>query len=103
MKEEPLGMIIGTITACKPVAGTKHLHHLIIDVGTGHIEIASSLPHYYEPGTLLGCQVPIKTDVEPITIHGIRSTARLIAIRNQQGMPVLLQPQTPVANGDEVI
>lgn len=103
MKEESLEIVIGSVISCEPVAGTKRLHLLVVDIGDRTVQIASALPHFCAPGALLGRQVPVKLDVEPVVMHGITSVARLIAIRDGQGMPVLLLPQTPVANGDEVV
>ena len=102
MQEEPLGIVIGTITDSARVPGTKRLYKLVIDIGDRSVEIASALPHFFEEKALLGRQVPVKTDVQPVVMHGITSTARLIAIKNKQGMPILLLPQTAVANGDEL-
>lgn len=103
MQEESLGIVIGTITECGRVPGTKRLFRLVIDIGEKSVEIASALPHFLEEGTLVGRQVPVKTDVQPVVMHGVTSTARLIAIKNRQGMPILLLPQTAVANGDGVV
>lgn len=103
MKEENLGIVMGTVISCDPIAATKRLHRLVVDIGDRSVEIASALPHFYAPGVLSGRQVPVKIDVQPVVIHGVTSTARLIAIRDRQGMPVLLLPQTTVANGDEVV
>lgn len=102
MQEESLGIVIGTIFECERVPGTKRLCRLVIDIGGRSVEIASALPYFFEEETLLGRQVPVKTDVQPVVMHGITSTARLIAIKNKQGMPVLLLPETAVANGDEL-
>jgi len=103
MQEEPLGIVIGTVTKCSKVPGTRRLYHLEIDIGEKSVEVATALPHYLEEGWLLGRQVPVKTDVEAVVLHGVRSTARLIAIKNRDGLPVLLMPQAPVANGDELV
>lgn len=103
MQEESLGIVIGTITECERVPGTKRLYRLVIDIGEKSVEIASALPHFLEGVALLGRQVPVKTDVSPVVMHGVTSTARLIAIKNRQGMPILLSPETAVANGDAVV
>lgn len=103
MQEASLGIVIGTITKCERVPGTRQLHRLVIDIGERSVEVASALPHFFEADALLGRQVPVKTDLEPVVMHGVTSTARLIAIKNPQGMPVLLLPQTVVANGDAVV
>lgn len=102
MQEESLGIVIGTITECARVPGTKRLFRLVVDIGGKSVEIASALPHFFAEGTLLGRQVPVKTDVAPVVTHGVTSTARLIAIKDGQGMPILLMPATAVANGDAV-
>ena len=103
MQEDSLGILIGTVKNCIKVPGTKRLYKLDVDVGETTVEIASALPSFLEEGRLVGCQVPVKLDVEPVVMHGIKSVARLIAIKNQQGMPILLLPETAVANGAEVV
>ncbi len=100
MHQESLGIVIGTIIACERVPGTKRLYRLMIDIGEETVVIASGLPHFFETESLLGRQVPVKTDVQPVVIYGVTSTARLIAIKDRQGMPVLLLPETVVENGD---
>ncbi len=103
MQEDSLGIVIGTVLNCSKVPGAKRLYKLEVDVGGAVVEIASALPSFLEDGTLVGRQIPVKTDVRPVVMHGITSTARLIAIKNQQGMPILLLPEVMVANGDEVM
>lgn len=103
MKEESLGLVMGTVVSCESVPATRRLHRLVVDIGERSVEIASALPHFCAPGALLGQQIPVKTDVEPVVMHGVTSTARLVAIRDSHGMPVLLVPQNRVANGAEVV
>lgn len=103
MQEESLGIVVGTVTECERVPGTKRLYRLVIDIGEKTVEIASALPHFLDAETLRGRQLPVKTDVEPVVMHGVTSTARLIAIKNREGLPVLLLPEIAVANGDAVV
>ncbi len=104
MKEEPLGIVIGTVRLCEKVNGTEHLHRLVIEIGDGRsVEIATGLPSFYSGNTLEGRQLPVKVDVKPATIHGVTSTARLIAIMAADGKPNLLVPERPVQNGDVVV
>lgn len=103
MKEESLGIVIGSVIACVPVPGTKKLFELTVDIGEGTVTIATALPYHFENGALLGRQLPVKIDVPTVQMHGVTSTARLIAIKNKQGMPILLSPDSVVMNGDELV
>lgn len=103
MKEDSLGIVIGSVVACVPVQGTKKLFALTVNIGKRDVTIATALPYYFESGALLGRQLPVKIDVPPVQMHGITSTARLIAIKDKQGMPILLSPDSSVANGDELV
>ena len=71
MQEESLGIVIGTVIECARVPGTKRLYRLVIDIGERSVEIASALPHFLEEETLLGRQIPVKTDVQPVVMHGV--------------------------------
>lgn len=103
MEEPRLGIVIGTVTSCQRVEGTRRLFELRVNVGGGDVLVATSLPSFLPEGALLGTQVPVKTDVEPATIHGVRSTARLLALRTADGRPVMMAPATRVPDGTEVV
>lgn len=103
MKEASLGIVMGTVCSCEKVASAKRLYHLVIDVGDKQVEVASALPHFLPEGKMIGVQLPVKIDVEPAVMHGITSTARLIAIKTKDGQPILLLPEKLAANGDEVV
>jgi len=103
MKEEDLGVCIGTVIAVEKVPGTKRLHKITIDIGNGkRKQIASGVPGDFEPDYLIGKQVPIKVDVKQIKIRGVSSSARFLTTTGFNGETVLLLPEKPVPNGSKV-
>jgi len=102
MKEENLGIKIGTIISVQKVDGTDRLCAVKIDIGDKVIQIAMAVPSYFERDYLIGKQVPIKIDVSPIKIRGIESQARFLTTINENKKTILLMPEQKVPNGSEV-
>ena len=104
MIEAPTGVVIATVLAAEPVPGTARLHRIMLEVAGGRtIQVASGLPGDLPPGEFVGKQIPIQVGgVEPRTIRGIRSEARLLATADADGRPVLLVPERPVPPGVDV-
>lgn len=103
MKEESLGIVIGTIVSVEKAENSDRLHIVRIDVGDRIVQIATSLASFFDEGQLLGKQVPIKTDVQTTNIRGVESEARFIAILSENKKPVLLLPEKAVRNGSIVL
>jgi methionyl-tRNA synthetase len=103
MKENPLNIVIGTISSLEKVEGTDKLFLLKINTGENEYRIATSLASYYQKNELVGQQIPIKIDVEPKKIRGVLSDARFIAVMDENKEPVLLVPQHKVSNGSIVM
>lgn len=101
-KETDLGIRIGTVLSTEKVKGTDRLHIIVIDLGTEKRQIASGVPGDYEPGYLIGKQIPIKIDVEPVRIRGIESTARFLTTDDGQGGTVLIFPERTVPDGSHI-
>ena len=102
MTENELGIVIGTIKSTEKVKGTDRLHIIKIDIGDKEVQIASGVPGDFEPNALVGKQVPIKIDVDPVKIRGIESNARFIAIAGENNETVMLFPEKSVPNGSKV-
>jgi EMAP domain len=102
MQEDSLGIVIGTIESCSRIEKTKRLYHIVATIGSDKVSIASALPSFYPEGYLLGKQVPLKVDVNPVEMYGVRSSARFIAIKSSDGSPVLLMPESMVDDGAQV-
>jgi methionyl-tRNA synthetase len=102
MMEDELGIVIGTIKSTEKVKGTNRLHIVKIDVGGKEVQIASGVPGDFEANSLVGKQVPIKIDVDPVKIRGIESNARFLAIAGENQETVMLFPEKYVPNGSKV-
>jgi len=103
VKEAELGIVIATVVEAEAVKGTNRLHRIRLDIGGGKlIQIASGVPGDFAPGFLIGRQVPVQVNVEPIEVRGIRSEARFLTTSGPQQETVLLSPVTPVPAGSKV-
>ena len=102
MKESELGIVIGTIKSTEKVAGTNRLHIIKINIGDKEVQIASGVPGDFEPNGLVGKQVPVKIDVEPVKIRGIESNARFLAVAGENQETVMLFPEKSVPNGSKL-
>jgi tRNA-binding EMAP/Myf-like protein len=102
--ETPTGIVIATVLAAEPVPGAARLHRITLEVAGGRtVQVASGLPGDLLPGAFIGKQIPIQVGgIEPRTIRGVRSEARLLATADDNGRPVLLVPEHPVPPGAEV-
>ena len=103
MKEDSLGIVMGRVLACTQVQGTRKLHEVELDIGDRTVTVATALPAFYEPDHLMDKLLPVKIDVKPATLHGVNSTARLIAIKNTDGTPTLLSVASEVDPGAVVM
>lgn len=102
MEEKSLGIVIGTVISAEKVTDTNRLHIVKIDIGTKIIQVVTGVPGDFEENFLIGKQVPIKIDVDPVKIRGIESEARFITTVGNDEKTVLLIPQNKVPNGSKV-
>jgi methionyl-tRNA synthetase len=102
MQEENLGIRVGTIVSAEKVKGTDRLHIIKINLGDETRQIVSGVPADLEPGYLIGKQVPVKVDVQPMKIRGLESTARFLAVSGENKETVVLLPHKSVPNGSVV-
>ncbi len=102
MEEESLGIVIGTVVSTEKVEGTNRLHIIKIDIGEKIIQVASGVPGDFEPHFLVGKQIPLKIDVNPVKVRGIESQARFITTMGVDKKTVLLVPKEKVPNGSKV-
>jgi methionine--tRNA ligase beta chain len=103
VKEEDLGIVIATVRATEPVPGSQRLHRIVLEVGDGStLQIASGIAGDFEADYLVGKQIPILINVDPIKVRGVLSQARFLATSGEDGRPVLLHPERPVPAGSKV-
>ena len=103
MKEEDLGIVIATVISAEHITGTQRLHRITLETADGeNVQIASGIAGDFPAGYLIGKQVPILIDVNPVKIRGILSQARFLATSDDEKKPVLLVPEARVPDGSKV-
>lgn len=97
-----LGLRIGRIIAAEPIAGTRKLLRLQVDLGSEQRQIVAGIAHRYRPEQLIGQAIVVATKLKPAVIRGVESQGMLLAATTAEGDPVLLAPVAEVPVGAEV-
>lgn len=94
---------VGTITNATRVEGSEKMLRLTVDLGEldSERQILSGIGRTYDPATLVGRQGVFIVNLEPRMIMGLESRGMLLATDND-GAPVLLQPDSSVVPGSSV-
>jgi methionyl-tRNA synthetase len=92
---------IGEIVAAERIAGADRLLKLTVDVGPETRVLVGGLGASYRPDELLGLKVVVAANLQPATIHGVRSEGMLLGAACS-GAPALLTVNRPVPNGTPV-
>jgi methionine--tRNA ligase beta chain len=92
---------IGKILSAEKVEGTDKLLKLEIDFGAEKRQIVAGIAETYQPGEIIGKEVPVLMNLEPRTIRGVESQGMILAA-SVDGKPRLLHPDIEVPPGSEV-
>jgi methionine--tRNA ligase beta chain len=92
---------IGKILSAEKVEGTDKLLKLEIDFGAEKRQIVAGIAETYQPGEIIGNEVPVLMNLEPRTIGGVESQGMILAA-SVDGKPRLLHPDIEVPPGTEV-
>jgi len=93
---------VGEITKAEPVAGSKNLIKLLIDVGGGETRQAvAGIAQYYSPRELEGKQVAVIVNLQPKRMFGIESNVMILAAEDEKTVSMLL-PDRQVKVGSKV-
>ncbi|MDD5433603.1 MAG: methionine--tRNA ligase subunit beta [Candidatus Pacebacteria bacterium] len=94
---------VATILQTQRVEGSDKLVKLQIDLGVelGQRQIVAGIGLAYNPEELVGRQIVIVANLEPKILMGQESQGMLLAA-DDNGQPILLQPDKPAPNGSEV-
>lgn len=74
------------------------LYLLKIDLGDSQRQIVAGIRNSYKPEELLGRQIAVITNLEPVSIRGIESQGMLLAASDENGISILI-PQREVKAG----
>ena len=93
---------VGTVVEAEPLPGTrKPFIRLRVDFGgdIGERGSAAQLTRNYEPSALVGRQVAAACNLAPRSVAGFRSEVLVLGFPDGEGEPVLLAPDSRVADG----
>jgi len=93
---------IGKITKAEPVAGSRNLIKMLIDVGDSEVRQAvAGLAQYYNAKELEGKQVAVIANLQPKKMFGIESNVMILAAEDEKTVSMLL-PDRPVRVGSKI-
>ena len=93
---------VATITAAEAIPNSHKLLRLTADLGEDEPrQLVAGIAKDYEPESLVGRQIVVVANLQPAQLMGVESQGMLLAA-SDGGRPVLLRPDTPVANGTRV-
>ncbi|HEX16354.1 MAG: methionine--tRNA ligase subunit beta [Deltaproteobacteria bacterium] len=92
---------IGKVVAAERVPGTDRLMRLELDLGGERRQVVAGIAPFYDPGELVGRELPVVLNLEPRRIKGVESQGMILAV-DAGGEVVLLQPEKEVPPGSLV-
>ena len=93
---------IGKITKAEPVAGSRNLIKMLIDVGDSEVRQAvAGLAQYYNAKELEGKQVAVIANLQPKKMFGIESNVMILAAEDEKTVSMLL-PDRPIRVGSKI-
>ena len=73
----------------------------VLEEGVRERQLVAGIAKQYEPDSLVGRQVVVVANLQHAKLMGVESQGMVLAA-SADGAPVLLRPDTPVANGTPV-
>jgi len=97
---QKLDLRVGTIKSVEPVAGSRKLLKILLDIGEERT-IVAGLAGLYSETNLVGKQVVVVANLEPATLMGVESNGMVLAAEDKSGVH-LLAPDAPTQPGSKV-
>jgi methionyl-tRNA synthetase len=97
---QKLDLRVGTIKSVEPVAGSKKLLKILLDMGEERTIVAGLADLYSEPD-LIGKQVVVVANLESVQLMGVESNGMVLAAEDKSGVH-LLAPDAPTRPGSKV-
>jgi len=91
---------IATIIEAEPVPDTDKLIKLLVDLGDEQRQVVAGIAQKHTVADLIGKQVPVILNLEPVTLRGVESNGMIMAIDDEDIS--LLIPEHTVPNGSKV-
>ncbi len=92
---------VATIKAVEPHPNADRLLVLKIDLGTEERQLVAGIRAYYTPEELVGKQIVVVANLQPVTLRGVESQGMLLAASDDEKV-IVLSPEKPIAAGAKV-
>jgi methionine--tRNA ligase beta chain len=100
---QQLDLRVAEVVSAARIAGTDRLLQVEVDLGGEQRTLVAGVARQFAPEQLVGTQVIVAANVEPATIHGVRSQGMLLGANCHTNHAVaLLTVNREVANGTRV-
>lgn len=93
---------IAKILEAEKVEKTDKLMKMQIDLGSEQRQIIAGIAMKYSPEDLVGKQIVVVANLEPVKIRGVESNGMLLAASNEDGDLALLIPDKEIDNGSKI-
>ena len=97
-----LDLKVGTITSAEKVAKADKLLKLEVDLGFEKRTIVSGIALHFEPGTIVGKQVVVVSNLAPRKMRGIESNGMILMAEDKDGKLKFVNPDESTGNGSSV-
>jgi methionine--tRNA ligase beta chain len=92
---------VAEIAAAEPIAGTDKLLQLTLDLGDEQRTTVAGIALSYAPQDLIGKQVVVLANLEPVTLRGVRSEGMVLAAGDEKSVS-LLTLDRPMPKGSKI-
>jgi methionyl-tRNA synthetase len=97
---QKLDIRIGTVKQAEAIPGSKRLLKLTVDIGETRTVVAG-LAGIYAEANLIGKQIVLLANLEPVTLMGVESRGMLLAAEDRSGVHILT-PDVETVPGSKV-
>ena len=84
-----LDLKIGEVLTVEPVPNADKLYSLQVDIGGKQIQLVAGLRGIYSEDDIKGKKIVVVTNLDPVTIRGIKSEGMLLAAVDGKEVSVL--------------
>lgn len=93
---------VAQIMEAEPVAKSKKLVKLQVNLGSETRQILAGISQFYTPEELVGKKIIIVANLKPAKLMGLESQGMLLAASTDEEGVILLQPEKDISVGAEV-
>ncbi len=98
---QTIDLRVATVTAAEAHPNADRLLVLRIDLGGEQRQIVAGIRPSYEPQALVGKQIIVVANLEPVKLRGVESQGMLLAARDGDRV-VIMTPDAVVTPGSKV-